>query len=376
MERHYSAIYSEVPSWLAELGHKHYSYKEAVLRKEIRGKTSRPLARSLPGVQNGVHMGYVRTGIFVLVVLAFGILSHSASATCTANPCTYSNGNNQVKVQYYVLPNPPTVDNSVTQIAGGSTHCPSPNTLGCGYALVSSVLGSSAAWVNWQGGTLPSGNSNPLTFTLGSGAALHAYDPMAPCASCGVNGSSKPWRSPTADYGYILSANDTASSATAGIKITPTTSGHYFSALSFYWGSVDPWNEIIFKDSNDTPTASTDVTITGSNLANQGVSVPCTVPANCTSTIFNNTDVVVDFKAGGDSWSSIQLLSCNGAQTPTCQPAFEIDNLQYILTTSTGSAAVSFSDGNQSPVPEPTGLLLMSTGVMGIAGWLRRKVRF
>src|SRR3974390_3552494 len=112
-------------------------------------------------------MGYVRVGIFVLVILAFGILSHSASATCTANsnPCTYSNGNNAVKVQYYALPAPPATSTSVTQIAGNTTNCPSPNSRGCGYALLSSLVGTgTASWVNWQTGTLP---SNSLTFTFG-----------------------------------------------------------------------------------------------------------------------------------------------------------------------------------------------------------------
>ena len=324
-------------------------------------------------------MGYVRIGIFGVVVLAFGTLSHSASATCTANtnPCTYTNGNNQVKVQYYALPAPPSTSTSVTQIAGGSTHCPSPNTRGCGYALVSSLLGTGASWVDWQTGSLP---SNFLTFTLGSGAALHAYDQYAPCTFCNLNSatSPEPWRSPQGDYGHILIANDTASPATTGIKITPTSSGKYFSALSFYWGSVDPWNEIIFKDAvSPYPT----VTITGSNLQNQGVCVPAISSTNCGFTNYDNTDVVVDFKVGlipgtttlGDPWSSVQLLSCGGAQTPRCQPAFEIDNLQYILTSTLAPA--SFGEGNQSPVPEPTGLLLMSTGIMGIAGWMRRRVR-
>jgi len=313
-------------------------------------------------------MGYVRVSIFVLVILAFGILSHSASATCTANsnPCTYSNGNNAVKVQYYALPAPPATSTTyVTSVAGNTTAC--PNGIGCGYALFSSVLGTGASGVNWQSGTLP---SNSLTFTLGLGAGLHLYDPVAPS-------TAKPWRSPLSDHGYILSANDTASPATAGITITPTSSGKYFSALSFYWGSVDPWNEIIFKDAvSPYPT----VTITGSNLQNQGVCVPAISSTNCGFTNYDNTDVVVDFKVGlipgtttlGDPWSSVQLLSCGGAQTPRCQPAFEIDNLQYILTGTL--APVSFGLGNQSPVPEPTGLLLMSTGIMGIAGWLRRRV--
>jgi len=35
MERHYSVFCSEVQSWLTEIGHKDYSLRKAVLKKEI-----------------------------------------------------------------------------------------------------------------------------------------------------------------------------------------------------------------------------------------------------------------------------------------------------------------------------------------------------
>ena len=35
MERHYSVFCSEVQSWLTEIGHKDYSSRKAVLKKEI-----------------------------------------------------------------------------------------------------------------------------------------------------------------------------------------------------------------------------------------------------------------------------------------------------------------------------------------------------
>jgi len=328
-------------------------------------------------------MGYVRIGLIALVALSLGS-SGLATGYTTA---TYTNGTNSVKVTLYA-----TSSSSVQAATTKGTNCANPT--GCGYALPTAKVGSNAALVYWQGGTLPSGGTNPLTFTLGTGAGLHAYDQYAPCTFCNPNSftSPEPWRSPSGDRGYILSANDTATSplATVGIKITPTTSGAYFSALSFYWGSVDPWNTVIFTDAANSADT---VYVTGSNLSSQGVSVPCTVPANCTSASYNNTDVVVLFQVGllsdgktlGDSWSSIQLLSCeatgtSGPLTTPCSPAFEIDQLQYARTSCTSygvplgcTAPVTQSGETTSPTPEPTSLLLLGSGIAGIAGRLRRK---
>ena len=318
-------------------------------------------------------MGYVR--IVGLVVLLLGSSNLFAGYTVG----TYANGNNVVKVTI--------TDPSTTNAC---TYTNAQNTLtDCGYAE-NIALATAPKWHAGPGGKTDSAFLNNLdskvSYTLATTAGLHPYDPNAPCAACSPTGGMEAWRTPSSDYGYILSTNDGSASSTGGITITGTTvktTTQYFQRVSFYWGSVDPWNEIIFTDAAN----STKVTVTGSDLKSQGVSVPCTVPANCTPNSYNNTDVLVDFQVGttcypnsppctvhsGDSWSSIQLLSCDGAQTPTCAPAFEIDNLEYLLTTT--KAPVSFGLVSQSPVPEPTGLLLMSTGVIGIAGWLRRKVR-
>jgi hypothetical protein len=190
-----------------------------------------------------------------------------------------------------------------------------------------------------------------VQFTLTSDASLDSYTRSAPDLT-------HAWRSPANDFGYILSTNNT--STTPGITITGG-SGSYFSEISFYWGSVDPWNTVTITD-----VMNNSVFITGTNLHTQGVCVPSI--SSCGTTTYNNSDVVVDFQDGGTySWKSITLASCNGT---TCMRSFEIDDLQYIATTST-----TFPGPRPSPTPEPSSLSLLGSGIVGLGGLLRRRLR-
>ena len=326
------------------------------------------LHRLLSGVRAESILGYASMRIVGLALLALASCNLSASYTSQ----TYTSGNNSVKVTIYG-PSP------VYALKNGSGGC--NVALGCGYAE-GLANATAPAWHNGRssGYATDAAFLNSLdsrvSYSLAASAGLHPYDVNAPNAS-------EPWRTPNSDFGYILSTADTSTSST-GIQITgnsaPASGGktthYYFTRVSFYWGSVDPWNTIKFTDAYNS--AST-VTITGNDLKSQGVCVPdptgkAAGPASCGTTFYNSTDVVVDFNHGGDPWSSIQLLSCTGAQPIFCTPAFEFDNLEYTMTAVT-SASASAHYAVQAPIPDPAALVLMGTGIVSIAGWLRRQLR-
>ena len=63
------------------------------------------------------------------------------------------------------------------------------------------------------------------------------------------------YRNPFGDQGYFLSVP-----GPTGFTIS-APSGYYFSGFAFYWGSVDPWNQITFTGSNGSTT-----TVYGTNV--------------------------------------------------------------------------------------------------------------
>jgi PEP-CTERM motif len=203
-------------------------------------------------------------------------------------------------------------------------------------------------------------SSSTLSFSLGGIASLN----IGPFGNTPVN----KFRAPTGDSGYFLSAPGPAT-----ITIS-APSGYYFNAFDFYWGSVDPWNAVTFI-----PSSGSAVTVYGTDVCDtaSGTCFPFSDPNHTTGTSTPNTDsATIDFTpvSGTPTWSSVTFNACSDPAGPlggACYPAFEFDNLQFTLTTATSSAFVP--GGSFAPTPEPSSMLLLGTGIAGLAILLRRK---
>ena len=173
------------------------------------------------------------------------------------------------------------------------------------------------------------------------------------------------FRNPYGDNGYFLSIP-----GPAGFTIS-APSGYYFSGFAFYWGSVDPWNAVKF-----TPSSGPAVTVYGTDLGFSFQDPSHTIPTS-TPNMDSATIGFVPNLSTDPNWSSVTFTACSdpaGSLSGACYPAFEIDNLQFTLTTS-ATASVYGPNFALSPsaTPEPSSMLLLGTAIAGLALLLRRK---
>lgn len=256
----------------------------------------------------------------------------------------------------------------------------------CGYRLTPGLLKS----VNWHNYSTTAGSaqsylnsltlasSTSLKFVLASPstANLHWYDSAE--AS-----STEPWRHPVNDYGYYLSTYNKTN--TPGITIcagsstncpspsNPTWSGTAgISSLSFYWGSIDPWDQIGFCSAGGTCTY-----VYGDDLTNFPINDKTPHGNGPLPNIFG---AVVAFSptcspAGciPKPWAYVTFTSCD--KHGNCNPAFEIDNLLF-STSTTNCCSVINGTGSSPSAPEPSGVLLLGTAAAAAIGAIRRRARF
>jgi hypothetical protein len=159
---------------------------------------------------------------------------------------------------------------------------------------------------------------------------------------------------PISDNGYYLSTAN--STNTPGITINFASPIKDF---AMYWGSVDTWNTVTLKDT------------TGATHTLSGIQLPSYTSWDPNGN--NTTSILVHFSvpAGGKPWTQVAFTSCD-ATGLVCHPAFEFDDLEWVVAP---SGCCSVTNGTSSAVPEPSVLLLLGSGVAGLAGWLRRRVR-
>ncbi|MGI4756978.1 MAG: Npun_F0296 family exosortase-dependent surface protein [Janthinobacterium lividum] len=128
----------------------------------------------------------------------------------------------------------------------------------------------------------------------------------------------------TSNFYIVGTAPNFMGSAT----FSPGAAYNYF---GLYWGSIDSANTLTFL-SNGTQVGS----ISGSQLL-----------AN-----YPNTNEFVDvFFAGGTTYDSVAFTTPN--------PNFELDNVTY---------------GNVAVTPEPSTFVMLGTGVLGVAGVIKRRL--
>jgi hypothetical protein len=238
--------------------------------------------------------------------------------------------------------------------APGANQTPAtcPNGTQCGYSITGvaglSTLNGTTGWHNYP--TDPN-FGNPQAFlnalTTGTGLAITLNG-----GSLVTGDNPDVYRAPTADNGYYISTS------TSSVKFDFAPGGKNISQFAVYWGSVDTWNTIQF-----TPVSGAPITVTGTDLLS-------ILPSGTTLGQNDTASFVLDFKVSLYSylWTSVTLSSSS--------PSFEFDNIAWQSSTATcyikcGPSA--FPPG--AATPEPSSLLLFCSGVLGLAGAVKRRVR-
>ena len=208
-----------------------------------------------------------------------------------------------------------------------------------------------------------SASTKGLSITLGGGASLHTGSIPASYAN------------PYSDSGYYLSTPDTStitmdfgSLSISGSNKCPGC----INELAFYWGSIDPGNEISFTDWNGgTPT-----TFYGADFYNSlgTIGNPLTNPNNLASYGFDFSSTT--------AWKSVTFSSCDYTYdsvankfTPDCtrgRAAFEFDNLQWKYPVTCCGPSTG-PGGGFAPVPEPAELPVVAFSLVTILGLAKRK---
>ncbi|MGI4756261.1 MAG: PEP-CTERM sorting domain-containing protein [Janthinobacterium lividum] len=168
--------------------------------------------------------------------------------------------------------------------------------------------------------------------TLNFNGATIGTTPAGFAGGVVLNGSStNQFQPPNGDSSNFFAVG-APPSYTGTSTFTPGASYNYF---GFYWGSIDAYNTISFF-SNGTSVGS----VSGSQL----------VAANDTSAT-NSNQFVDFFLSSGTTYDTVVFN--------TTSANFELDNVAY---------------GNVAVTPEPSSFALLGTGLLGIAGVLKRRL--
>lgn len=284
----------------------------------------------------------------------------------------------------------PTPTNSWSSTSHPVTQpaCPNNPNVQCGFFY---TLTGANGWTSMNGyqgwhNYLPSTSSPPTSLSIwlstasnfGTGYIGWTFNVSGNAQIHNNDGTAlkpwQPWRPPTGDNGWFLSSPDPS-------KITMTfPSGYYVKNFSFEWGSVDPWNTVTFTRSDNTTT-----TFYACDLALSGFK-PSAFAFAYNSNGVDMSSILVNFQVPSKSpaWTAITFSNTSkptGATDSTCKAAtyptssFEFDNFEWKRNSGPTASLVGPASNLASATPEPSSMLLLGTGVAGIASLLRRKLR-